>query len=190
MIALDLILQVIERHFTLDPTLKGTDHRLSLTPPDLRRLVDNIRRLEATMTTPPPTATTDPDVVAAIEDDADPFDRVCAAFAAAAIPLSDDERRDIRDAVAPLAGRTSSDPEAVVADCERPCWLKLGKSLVFARTLTAGHCVRADDVCFKVTWGRKGLLDGQYDAIMGRRLRADVAYEEPVAWEHFASEDE
>lgn len=108
--------KVIERHFTLDPTLKGTDHQLSLTPSALRQLVDHIRALDAVGRT-----SAEPNVA-----DAEPYERVCDALAAAAIRLGADELDDIRAALAPL-GRTASAADAVVADCERTCWLKLGE---------------------------------------------------------------
>lgn len=38
--------RVIEKHFTLDKTLPGTDHILSATPEELRELVTRIRRTE------------------------------------------------------------------------------------------------------------------------------------------------
>jgi N,N'-diacetyllegionaminate synthase len=37
----------IEKHFTLDKSLPGTDHVLSVTPEELKELVDSIRKLEA-----------------------------------------------------------------------------------------------------------------------------------------------
>lgn len=155
--------------------MKGTDHQLSLTPATFRRLVANIRTLEAV---PGPDVARQPNIA-----DAEPFGRVCDALQAAAIPLDADELADIRAALAPL-GPSASTADAVVADCERPCWLKLGKSLVFAGDRRTGHVLTGADVCFKVSV-TKGLLDGQYDAIVGRRLVCDVAYEEPVLWSHF-----
>ena len=41
--------RVIERHFTLDRTLKGSDHAASLEPPGLARLVRDIRACEAAL---------------------------------------------------------------------------------------------------------------------------------------------
>ena len=38
--------KVIEKHFTLDKSLKGNDHYHSMDPEDLRRLVDNLELLE------------------------------------------------------------------------------------------------------------------------------------------------
>lgn len=40
---------VIEKHFTLDRTLPGPDHRASLEPAELRELVQSIRRVEAAL---------------------------------------------------------------------------------------------------------------------------------------------
>ncbi|MFO0718739.1 MAG: N-acetylneuraminate synthase family protein [Candidatus Paceibacterota bacterium] len=37
---------IIERHLTLDKTMKGSDHAASLEPAQLKELVDNIRRIE------------------------------------------------------------------------------------------------------------------------------------------------
>lgn len=60
---------------------------------------------------------------------------------------------------------------------------------MFAGDRRAGHVLQSADVCFKVS-AIKGLLDGQYDAIVGRRLVSDVAYEEPVCWTHFSEADD
>lgn len=43
------MLQVLERHITLDNTLKGTDHKYALNPGQLRALVDEVRRQELAM---------------------------------------------------------------------------------------------------------------------------------------------
>ncbi len=41
--------RVLERHFTLDRTLKGTDHAASLEPPGLSKLVRDVRAVEAAL---------------------------------------------------------------------------------------------------------------------------------------------
>ncbi len=43
---------VIEKHFTLEKTLPGTDHVLSVTPEELRAMVAMIRELEVMLGTP------------------------------------------------------------------------------------------------------------------------------------------
>ncbi|HBE94490.1 MAG TPA: N-acylneuraminate-9-phosphate synthase [Desulfovibrio sp.] len=40
---------VVERHFTLDKTMKGTDHQVSLEPGELGQMVDMIREVERAM---------------------------------------------------------------------------------------------------------------------------------------------
>ena len=37
---------VIEKHFTLDKNMNGPDHKASLEPDELKRLVDSIRNIE------------------------------------------------------------------------------------------------------------------------------------------------
>jgi N-acetylneuraminate synthase/N,N'-diacetyllegionaminate synthase len=43
---------VIEKHFTLDRTLPGPDHKASLEPQELRRMVDGIRKVEQALGDP------------------------------------------------------------------------------------------------------------------------------------------
>lgn len=42
----------VERHLTLDRSMKGSDHAASLTPPDFKELVDSIRRIEVILGKP------------------------------------------------------------------------------------------------------------------------------------------
>lgn len=41
--------KVIEKHFTLDKTMPGPDHKASLEPDELKRMVDSIRNIEAVL---------------------------------------------------------------------------------------------------------------------------------------------
>lgn len=43
---------IIERHFTLDRNLPGTDHRISLEPAEFKAMVQDIRRVEAALGSP------------------------------------------------------------------------------------------------------------------------------------------
>src|SRR3546814_7619221 len=40
---------VIEKHFTLDKTMEGTDHKASLEPNELRAMISSIRNIELTL---------------------------------------------------------------------------------------------------------------------------------------------
>jgi len=44
--------EVIEKHFTLDNTLDGADHKISLTPKEFKTMVDNIRWVEKILGNP------------------------------------------------------------------------------------------------------------------------------------------
>lgn len=52
LVAYALGAQVIEKHFTLDRTMKGTDHSFSLEPVGLRKLVRDLRRAQVAMGSP------------------------------------------------------------------------------------------------------------------------------------------
>ena len=41
--------KIIEKHFTLDKTMPGPDHKASLEPDELKMMIENIRKLEAAM---------------------------------------------------------------------------------------------------------------------------------------------
>jgi len=42
----------VERHFTLDKTMRGSDHHMSIEPQEFKAMVDSIRRVEKSMGTP------------------------------------------------------------------------------------------------------------------------------------------
>ena len=43
--------KIIEKHFTLDRTMKGPDHNFAIQPEELKQLVSNIRDIEKAMGT-------------------------------------------------------------------------------------------------------------------------------------------
>lgn len=47
-----LTVQVLEKHITLEKTMKGTDHVCSLTPPEFQQLVRDVRVIENALGTP------------------------------------------------------------------------------------------------------------------------------------------
>lgn len=52
MISMAYDVKVIEKHFTLDKTMNGPDHKASSTPEEFKALVDNIRRAEIALGSP------------------------------------------------------------------------------------------------------------------------------------------
>jgi N,N'-diacetyllegionaminate synthase len=47
--AVSLGATIIEKHFTLDRTLDGPDHKASIEPNELKRMIDSIRKVEASL---------------------------------------------------------------------------------------------------------------------------------------------
>jgi N-acetylneuraminate synthase/sialic acid synthase len=112
--------RVIEKHFTLSHSWKGTDHAFSLIPEGMRKLVRDLRRV--------PEA------------------------------IGSGEKRPLPRETAPL--------------------VKMGKKLVAARDLPAGHVLSAGDLVAKSP-ADEGLppseLDGLLGGVLGRALGVDQA---------------
>jgi len=116
--------RVIEKHFTLSHSWKGTDHAFSLMPEGMRKLVRDLRR------TP--------------------------------VALGDGVKR-----------RHPSE--------ERPLE-KMGKKLVAARDLPAGHVLAAEDLVAKSP-ADGGLPPYELERLVGMRLTTALAFEQEVAFE-------
>ncbi|XP_003746203.1 sialic acid synthase [Galendromus occidentalis] len=84
--------KIIERHFTLDKSLKGSDHKCSLDPVEMRTMIEQIRVLEKCL------------------------------------------------------GSSAK----TFLDCERPCFDKLGKSIVASRNIRSGTKIAEVDLQVKV----------------------------------------
>lgn len=115
--------QIIEKHFTLDRTMRGTDHKFSLEPQGLAKLVRDLQR--------------------------------------ASVALGDGVKK--------------------VYESEREPVVKMGKMLVAARALPAGHVLEAADVAIKSP--AHGLPPSQFDQMLGRRLSISVEADTPLRWD-------
>lgn len=151
-------MQVIERHFTLDKNQKGTDHRLSLEPDELKRMIRLIRGIEALET---PHDTTEDTILNTLRR----FD------------VDDVELSAVKLALADVVGKQ-------ILDCERPCRDKLGKSLVYRNGLVAGTTLAADDVCVKVS-EPFGVSAERIDEFIGLTLNANVTADQNLMENHF-----
>jgi sialic acid synthase len=118
--------RVVEKHFTLNHTWKGTDHAFSLEPIGMRKLVRDIRRTRLALGT------------------------------GIKCPLPAEE--------GPLQ--------------------KMGKKLVAARPLPAGHVLTADDVALKSP--ADGLSPHFWDQVIGGTLLRPVDFEEDLTFDHIA----
>jgi N-acetylneuraminate synthase/sialic acid synthase len=115
--------RIVEKHFTLNRAMKGTDHRFSLEPTGLRKLVRDLHRA--------------------------------------------------RDAM--------GDGEKKMYDSEAEPILKMGKKIVAARTLSAGHTLRPEDVALKSPGD--GLPPYELERLIGRTLRHPVAEDAALRFE-------
>jgi len=123
MIAYTLGARVIEKHFTMDRTLKGTDHAFSLEPVGLRKLIRDLRR----------------------------------------------GREAMGDGVKkPLP-------------CEQKPLYKMGKKLVAAHDLPAGHLLTKEDIAIKSP--NNGLPPFELNRVLGKSLRNSLVTDENITLE-------
>jgi N-acetylneuraminate synthase/sialic acid synthase len=115
--------RIVEKHFTLNRAMKGTDHRFSLEPHGLRSLVRDLRR--------------------------------------ARIALGDGKKRMYQSEAEPAK--------------------KMGKKLVAARDLPAGHLLTEEDIAAKSPGD--GLPPCELDRLVGRRLGYPVTEELPLSFD-------
>jgi sialic acid synthase len=115
--------RIVEKHFTLNRALKGTDHVFSLEPPGLRKLVRDLRRTK--------------------------------------VALGDGTKNVHASEVAPAT--------------------KMGKKLVAARDLPAGHVLDDGDIAFKSPGD--GLPPYELERVLGATLRRPVLEDETLTFE-------
>jgi sialic acid synthase len=115
--------RIVEKHFTLNRAMKGTDHAFSLEPHGLRSLVRDLRRTR--------------------------------------IALGDGSKRMYQSETEPAK--------------------KMGKKLVAARDLPAGHVLSEDDIALKSPGD--GLPPCELDRLVGRRLGYPVSEELPLTFD-------
>lgn len=117
---------VIEKHFTLDRSLPGPDHKASLEPAELQQMVDAIRHVEIAL------------------------------------------------------GTGIKAP----APCELSNISVARKSVVAARPLPVGHRLTKEDL--EIKRPGNGLAPKLLPALIGRTLRAEVAKDGLIRWDHLA----
>ncbi|RLB98960.1 MAG: N-acetylneuraminate synthase [Deltaproteobacteria bacterium] len=115
--------RVIEKHFTLNHTLKGTDHAFSLEPTGFRKLVRDLQRTKAAM--------------------------------------GDGVKQTYSSEVNPIT--------------------KMGKKMVAARDLPAGHMIRREDIAFKSPGD--GLPPYDIDKVIGRVTHAGMQEDDAITFE-------
>jgi sialic acid synthase len=112
--------RIIEKHFTMNHTWKGTDHAMSLEPIGMHKMVRDLNRARA--------------------------------------GLGDGVKQPRPNEMSAIE--------------------KMGKSIVAARDLAAGHVIKAEDLAFKSPGG--GLPPYRVDQVIGQKLTTAVAADAPV----------
>ena len=115
--------RIIEKHFTLNHTWRGSDHAMSLEPIGMRKMIRDLRR--------------------------------------ARVALGDGVKR--------------------IYPSEETALQKMGKGLVAARDLPAGHVLTYEDVAIKSP--NLGLPPYELDRVVGRTLARALSLDEGIHWE-------
>jgi N-acetylneuraminate synthase/sialic acid synthase len=115
--------RVVEKHFTLNHTWKGTDHAFSLEPIGFQKMVRDLKRVRAAM----------------------------------------------------------GDGVKQVYDSEVTPMVKMGKKLVAAGNLPAGHAIRREDIAIKSPGG--GLQPYEIDKVIGRTTRVALKTDDEITFE-------
>lgn len=142
----------------MDKRQKGTDHKLSLEPTELRQLIVRIRSIENIQP------------MVQVTDDQSVLDFL-SKF------LTESELSDVKLAIAPIQRKC-------IQECEMACRLKLGKSLVYRKSLKCGQIVSIEDICAKVS-EPFGISAEFFDNFIGQTLCKDVEMDENVHDAHF-----
>jgi N-acetylneuraminate synthase/sialic acid synthase len=116
--------RIIEKHFTLNRTMKGTDHVFSLEPLGMKKMIRDLKRTRQA--------------------------------------LGNSEKR--------------------MYDNERSARNKMGKMIVAARPLPAGHVLQEGDLMFKSP--AEGLPPYMVKELYGKPLAVNLTEDEPLALEH------
>ena len=121
--------RIVEKHFTLNRTMKGTDHAFSLEPLGLRKMVRDLER----------------------------------------------------------AHRAMGDGAKKIYESERAPILKMGKSLVVARDVPAGHTLGAEDIVMKSPAG--GIPPYELDKVIGRMTLEPLREDDVLSFEVLSKPD-
>ncbi|XP_063695515.1 sialic acid synthase [Culicoides brevitarsis] len=161
--------KIIERHFTLDKTLKGSDHSCSLDPKELSLLVKLIRKVEQKQ------LPESKDTESILE------------FTKNVILEAKEEHllKDMEELRAALSKNVTLEDKKVF-DCEMNCYNKLRKTLVYSRDIPAGKILQKSDFCIKVNT-EFGVLTEKIDELIGKILVKNVSYEDSVQLSDFKS---
>lgn len=142
----------------MDESQKGTDHKLSLEPNEFKQMISFIRGIELIRSNE-------------IMSNGQILDYISRLSIAT-------ELNDVKSALNTVfVGKK-------ILDCEMPCRMKLGKSLVYRNSLISGATLTEDDICAKVN-EPFGISAEHFDKFVGQILIKDVRSDENLDDSHF-----
>lgn len=145
----------------MDKQQKGTDHKLSLEPIELRQLIEQIRCIEDNLSIAIATRMHDNQAILSFLSSI----------------LNDHEIDDVKLALLPVHKKC-------ILNCEMACRMKLGKSLVYRHHFLCGQKITENDICAKVN-EPFGISAERYDEFVGKILQNDVDADENLYEKHF-----
>lgn len=154
--------RIIERHFTLNKTWKGTDHKASLDPMEFSKLIHYIRTIENLC----------------IEPNAEVISSVLR-------KVLNEEDFDLDQLSMALKPVTIADRKLLAS--EVACFRKLGKSLVYKNGLSRGHILSQDDINVKVSEPH-GIRPEFLESVLGQRIVRPCYQDEPILESDFAKD--
>lgn len=141
----------------MDNLQRGTDHKLSLEPNEFKELISYIRKVEHISL-----KTTDSkEILNNLSN----------------LMTNETELKNVQLAL-------KSVKQKKVLDCEMPCRMKLGKSLVYSKFLKPGSILTPEMISVKVS-EPFGISAERFDEFIGRRLQTEVQFEENLMENHF-----
>uniref|UniRef100_A0A336MXQ7 CSON008068 protein n=1 Tax=Culicoides sonorensis TaxID=179676 RepID=A0A336MXQ7_CULSO len=160
--------KIIERHFTLDKKLKGSDHSCSLEPAELSDLVRLIRILETKELK--------------LNDTKSIIELIRKVILEADLPHLLKDLDLLKLALADV-----SPDDKKLFDCELNCFNKLRKTLVYASNIPAGSVIDKTDFAIKVNTEHGNVATEEMSSLIGKKMVKDVIFEQSVQFEDFDS---
>lgn len=149
--------RIVERHFTLDKNLKGSDHKCSLTPAELKEMIKCIKVIEQNKLA----ASSWEEVYEMAKD----YDLI--------------PKQNLPSLKLNLPLMMGSKEKRKIYNCEMQCYVKLGKTLVFSKDLKVGKVLLATDFDVKVSkpHGEKPETIANF---IGKVLKTNVSLDDPA----------
>lgn len=159
--------KILERHFTVDKTLKGSDHKCSLEPQEMAELVINVRKLERFLKGMKLYESSE--IISALKT-------------LGIVQMRNSS--EIQGIQEDLEKAMNGENQRRLLQCEMDCFQKLGKSLVYSRNIDGNEVLTEKDFAIKISQP-KGLEPEILDRIVGKTLYKSVQFEVPVEEQHF-----